>query len=290
MHIKNLLTLFVYTFGLIVLCSAPASAYSLHPFSVTGSYPNAITIDPAGNLYTANYSSNTVTKITPAGVSTTLGTTGFGPSAITIDPAGNIYTTNLNDNNVTKITNPILTEVTPVLTPNTDLTPSYTFGALVGLPTTITYGGSCTSITTSASFGSNTITFSMLPPGTYTDCTIAVTDAFGVSNTLSVTSFTISACTPTAEICGDSVDQDCNGSDLDCCTPPICGDGVTTSPEECDDSNVVSNDGCSLTCIIEFCGDSVVKNGLETCDDGNNVSEDGCSSTCKTESCGDGIK
>jgi Bacterial Ig domain/Bacterial cadherin-like domain/Bacterial Ig-like domain len=73
-------------------------------FGTTGNLPYAITIDSAGNIYTANRSDNNVTKITPAGVSTILGTTGLNPNGIAIDAGGNIYTTNLSNSNVTKIT------------------------------------------------------------------------------------------------------------------------------------------------------------------------------------------
>ena len=70
----------------------------------TDSNPRAITIDSLGNVYTANTSSDNVSKITPAGVSTILGTTGSSPYAITIDEFGNIYTANFGSDNVTKIT------------------------------------------------------------------------------------------------------------------------------------------------------------------------------------------
>ncbi len=73
-------------------------------FGTAGTSPNDITIDDTGNIYTADYGSDTVTKITPGGVSTTLGTTGTNPFAITIDDDGNIYTANSDSNNVTKIT------------------------------------------------------------------------------------------------------------------------------------------------------------------------------------------
>ena len=73
-----------------------------------GSYPRAIAIDSAGNLYTANSGSNNVSKITPGGVSTILGTTGGRPTAIAIDSAGNVYTANGGPDgwsgNVSKIT------------------------------------------------------------------------------------------------------------------------------------------------------------------------------------------
>ena len=73
-----------------------------------GSYPVAVAIDSAGNLYTANSGSNNVSKITPDGVSTILGTTGSSPQAIAIDAAGNVYTANGEPDgwggNVSKIT------------------------------------------------------------------------------------------------------------------------------------------------------------------------------------------
>ena len=59
-----------------------------------GSYPRAIAIESAGNLYTANSGSNNVSKITPDGVSTILGTTGSHPQALAIDSAGTVYTAN----------------------------------------------------------------------------------------------------------------------------------------------------------------------------------------------------
>ena len=90
---------------------------------------------------------------------------------------------------------PVIAEVYPVTTPTADPSPDYTFSSTKD--GTITYGGSCSSGTTSATSGNNTITFLTLSDGTYTDCTIIVTDSDGnASNTLSVTSFTISDDTP----------------------------------------------------------------------------------------------
>lgn len=89
-------------------------------------------------------------------------------------------------------TAPTISEVTPITTPTTDTTPDYTF--TTDEAGTISYGGDCTSTTTSATLGSNTITFNTLSPGTYSNCTITVSDAsLNISNTLTVTSFTISA-------------------------------------------------------------------------------------------------
>jgi hypothetical protein len=73
-------------------------------FGTTGNFPNGITIDSVGNIYVANEGSNNVTKITSLGVSTILGTTGVTPTGITIDSSGNIYTANVVANTVSKIT------------------------------------------------------------------------------------------------------------------------------------------------------------------------------------------
>jgi streptogramin lyase/type II secretory pathway pseudopilin PulG len=70
----------------------------------TGSFPMDIAIDSSGNIYTANSGSNNVTKITPSGVTSILGTTGSSPSDIVVDLAGNVYTSNYDSANVTKIT------------------------------------------------------------------------------------------------------------------------------------------------------------------------------------------
>jgi hypothetical protein len=85
---------------------------------------------------------------------------------------------------------PVLTETTPVTTPNSSATPSYSFTSSEA--GTITYGGGCTSTTTNATLGVNTIVFSALANATYAACTIQVTDAASNASTLlHVTSFTV---------------------------------------------------------------------------------------------------
>jgi len=87
-------------------------------------------------------------------------------------------------------TAPTLSEVKEVSTSTSDDTSSYTFSSTEA--GTITYGGSCTSSTTSASAANNTITFNALADGTYSNCTIIVTDSVGnSSNFLTITSFTV---------------------------------------------------------------------------------------------------
>ena len=85
---------------------------------------------------------------------------------------------------------PVILEDIIVTTPTNDSTPNYTFSSTEA--GTITYGGSCSSSTTSANTGNNTITFSTLDNGTYSNCTITVTDSSGnESNTLAITDFTV---------------------------------------------------------------------------------------------------
>ena len=87
-------------------------------------------------------------------------------------------------------TAPVIAEVTAVTTPTNETTPDYTFSS--DEAGTITYGGSCSSSTTSATTGNNTITLVSLSDGTYSNCTITVTDSAGnVSSSLTITTFTV---------------------------------------------------------------------------------------------------
>ncbi|MFA5916934.1 MAG: SBBP repeat-containing protein [Candidatus Gracilibacteria bacterium] len=70
----------------------------------TGTYPYEITVDPFGNIYTPNYGTYNVTKITPSGVVSTLSPASISPYGITSDSVGNIYVTNRYYKNITKIT------------------------------------------------------------------------------------------------------------------------------------------------------------------------------------------
>ena len=98
------------------------------------------------------------------------------------------------DTTDTDTTSPILAEVTAVTTPTSDTTPDYIFASTSA--GTITYGGSCSSNTTSASTGINTITFNTLSNGTYSDCTIKITDSDGnESNTLTISDFSVQTTT-----------------------------------------------------------------------------------------------
>ena len=95
-----------------------------------------------------------------------------------------------------------LAEVTAITTPTTDSTPDYTFSSTGS--GSLTYGGSCSSSTTIAISGNNTITLSSLSDGTYADCTITVSKTIFTENSekklsgsLTITSFTVSENTTT---------------------------------------------------------------------------------------------
>src|SRR3989344_3324357 len=93
---------------------------------------------------------------------------------------------------------PVLVEVTPVPSP-ASITPSYTFSSTeAGV---ITYGGSCSSATLDAVVGDNTVTFNALVGGTYSDCTITVTDASAhISESLAINEFTVDDSAPVITI------------------------------------------------------------------------------------------
>ena len=102
---------------------------------------------------------------------------------------------------ITDQTAPVISETTPIPSHTKNQTPSYTF--TTNEAGTITYGGSCSSSTTSATVGSNTITFNTLSEGTYSNCTISVTDASSnTSSLLSVSSFTVDVTLPVIKLVG----------------------------------------------------------------------------------------
>ena len=87
-------------------------------------------------------------------------------------------------------TAPVIEQVTAIASPTSDSTPNYIFASTKA--GNITYGGSCSSGITSAVSGNNNITFNALINGTYSDCTIKVTDSEGnVSNILTIPPFTV---------------------------------------------------------------------------------------------------
>ena len=101
-------------------------------------------------------------------------------------------------------TPPILNQVTAVTSPTNDNTPNYVFST--DEAGTLSVGGSCgtSTSTTISSTGNQTITLtqtdntSALADGTYSNCTVTVTDAANnASSALSISSFTVDTTAPT---------------------------------------------------------------------------------------------
>jgi hypothetical protein len=113
---------------------------------------------------------------------------------------------------------PVLAEVTPVVVSGFDATPDYTFSS--NEMGTITYGGNCSSSTSTAFAGNNTVTFYTLAAATHSNCTITVTDSSGNASTpLAVTAFTVVMPKPLNDtgitLCGDFAAVTHN-NDVDC--------------------------------------------------------------------------
>jgi hypothetical protein len=161
----------------------------------SGSCSSTTTAAAAGN--------NTIIITVSGGEPLSQGT--YADCTITVTDAVDNASAPLTINTFTvDITAPHIAEVTPVPSQTKDQNPSYTFNSSeVG---TITYGGSCNSATTVAVTGNNTIMLAAssggpLSEGTYTNCTIIVTDAAGnVSETLTVNPFTIDVTPPRVPI------------------------------------------------------------------------------------------
>ena len=90
------------------------------------------------------------------------------------------------------VTGPItIYQSNPITTPTANATPSYGFVSTEA--GTIHYNGDCSSPTTAATAGLNTVTFNALSAGTHSNCLITVTDVAGnTSNQLVVSPFTVS--------------------------------------------------------------------------------------------------
>ena len=196
-----------YCFGTFQVSSDSFTSCVKMSSSPTSSYPHeTFTVTPEDN-----FSYSTVYRIRI--------TTG------TKDSSGNSLTSQWTTSSgfQTVPVPPILTEVTVVTTPTNDTTPNYTFSSTEA--GTITYGGSCSSGTTSATSGNNTITFTSLNDGTtYSNCTLIVTDSAGsASNTLAITSFTVDTSPGVFVAAGNSgniVRSTDNGSSFDNATSP----------------------------------------------------------------------
>jgi len=110
-------------------------------------------------------------------------------------------------------TAPVIAEVTAVTTPSNDNTPDYTFSSTES--GSLYFEGPCSSSTTSASSGDNTITLNSLNDGTYSDCEITVSDtAANESNSITLTSFSIDSTAATL-VETSAIDSSANDSTPD---------------------------------------------------------------------------
>jgi len=97
-------------------------------------------------------------------------------------------TTTDDDNSTSTDTTAPVISGCEITTPTNDNTPDFIITSSEA--GTVTFGGSCSSSTTSVTSGTNTITFNTLSDGVYSDCTCRVTDSAGnVSSTLTLSSF-----------------------------------------------------------------------------------------------------
>jgi len=148
----------------------------------------------AGNITYGGSCSSSTTTVRQGNNTITLDSLSDGTYSdctITVDIADSLLINSLTMTTFTvDTTAETLLEVTAVTTPTNDNTPDYTFST--NEAGTITYGGSCSSSTTSAISGNNPITLNSLSDGTYSNCTITVTDSLGhASSALSVSTFVV---------------------------------------------------------------------------------------------------
>lgn len=110
------------------------------------------------------------------------------------DMAGNTWATVTGTTNGSSVTfdhtSPTIVEVTAVPSTTNDTTPNYTFW--VSENAQVSYSWACSSPTTQASSGNNTITFNSLGAGSYSNCQIWVMDnAWNTSTGMVTSSFQV---------------------------------------------------------------------------------------------------
>ncbi len=188
--------------------SAPTAVLTGTPAPITNVTTTDIAVGPAGDVAYYEYKLDSETSYGPeTPISTAIASSSLADGSHTIsvigrDQAGNWQTVPTTYSWTIDTVKPALTEVTPVATPTATTTPSYVFSTTK--PGNFTYGGGCSSLTTSATTtGDVAITFNHFSDGVY-NCTITVTDSAGnVSNTLDVTPFTIDTTAPAVDAGGD---------------------------------------------------------------------------------------
>ncbi|HHD78647.1 MAG TPA: DUF5011 domain-containing protein, partial [Epsilonproteobacteria bacterium] len=163
--------------------------------------------DEEGNItYGGGCSSTTTTAVVGDNNITfnTLADDTYSDCNITVTDAQGLVSNTLNITPfVIDIQPAILAEITPVSTPTADTTPSYTFSSSEA--GTIAYVGDCTSSTTTAVAGNNTITFDTLNTGVHNNCILRVTDAASNEYTeLNISTFVVDDVAPVITRTGDA--------------------------------------------------------------------------------------
>ncbi|MHB8860277.1 MAG: beta strand repeat-containing protein [Minisyncoccota bacterium] len=188
--------------------SAPTAVLTGTPAPITNVTTTDIAVGPAGDVAYYEYKLDSETSYGPeTPISTAIASSSLADGSHTLnvigrDQAGNWQTVPTIYSWTIDTVKPALKEVTPVATPTATTTPLYVFNTTK--PGNFTYGGGCSSLTTSATTtGDVAITFNHFSDGVY-NCTITVTDSAGnVSNTLDVTPFTIDTTAPAVDAGGD---------------------------------------------------------------------------------------
>jgi hypothetical protein len=109
------------------------------------------------------------------------------------------------------------------------------------------------------------------------------------------------ACVPSEEVCGDAIDNDCDGTVDETCPPPppvctpvpeVCGDGIDNDCDHTVDNGCICSPGAVASCYTGPEGTEGVGTcsaGAKTCTDGFAYTDClGCV-TPVTEACGDGL-
>lgn len=196
-------------------------------------------------------------------------------------------------------TDPVISQLTAVPSPTADTTPNYTFTS--DEAGTITYGGDCSSSTTAAVVGSNTVTFNALSNGVHSNCTIKVTDAsLNESNTLPVNSFTVDTSSPLLSLPSNITQEATSGSgatvtfsatstDVDPASPtvtctPSSGSTfpITTTTVNCSATDTVGNtSNGSFTVTVQDTTKPVItlNGGTVNLNVGDTYSEQGATAT-----------
>lgn len=120
-EVGNSLVRKVTTAGVVTTFAGNANIFGATDGTTDATFngPQGVAVDSSGNVYVADYSSNTIRKITSAGVvSTFAGTAGtsgsadatgtaarfFSPSGLAVDSSGNVYVADTDNHTIRKIT------------------------------------------------------------------------------------------------------------------------------------------------------------------------------------------